>query len=60
MKQSKIITIALIIAFTLGMFATANAADIHAVKVKGAIPSAPDNPFLVRALWTNRSETCDH
>ena len=40
---------ALIVAFTLGMFAVANAADIKAVKVKGAIPTAPDNPF-----WSER------
>jgi hypothetical protein len=40
---------ALIIAFTLGMFAVANAADIKAVKVSGAIPTSPDNPF-----WSER------
>jgi hypothetical protein len=39
----------LIVAFTLGMFAVANAADIKAVKVNGAIPTSPDNPF-----WSER------
>ena len=48
MKQSKLIK-ALIVAFTLGMFAVANAADIKAVKVSGAIPTSPDNPF-----WSER------
>ena len=48
MKHSKIV-LALIVAFTLGMFATAQAADIKAVKVKGAIPTAPDDPF-----WSER------
>ena len=48
MRHSKLIK-ALIIAFTLGMFAVANAADIKAVKVSGAIPTAPDNPF-----WSER------
>ena len=48
MRHSKLIK-ALIVAFTLGMFAVANAADIKAVKVKGAIPTAPDNPF-----WSER------
>jgi len=47
-KHSKLIK-ALIVAFTLLMFATANAADIKAVKVKGAIPTDPDNPF-----WSER------
>jgi len=47
-KHRKIIK-ALIVAFTLLMFATANAADIKAVKVKGAIPTDPDNPF-----WSER------
>jgi len=47
-KHSKLIK-ALIIAFTLGMFAVANAADIKAVKVSGAIPTSPDNPF-----WSER------
>jgi len=47
-KHSKLIKV-LIIAFTLGMFAVANAADIKAVKVSGAIPTAPDNPF-----WSER------
>jgi len=47
-KHSKLIK-ALIVAFTLGMFAVANAADIKAVKVSGAIPTAPDNPF-----WSER------
>ena len=48
MRHSKLIK-ALIVAFTLGMFAVANAADIKAVKVSGAIPTAPDNPF-----WSER------
>ena len=48
MRHSKLIK-ALIVAFTLGMFAVANAADIKAVKVKGAIPTAPDSPF-----WSER------
>ena len=39
----------MIVAFTLGMFAVANAADIKAVKVNGAIPTSPDNPF-----WSER------
>jgi len=47
-KYSKLIK-TLIIAFTLGMFAVANAADIKAVKVSGAIPTSPDNPF-----WSER------
>jgi len=47
-RHSKLIK-ALIVAFTLGMFAVANAADIKAVKVSGAIPTAPDNPF-----WSER------
>jgi len=47
-RHSKLIK-ALIIAFTLGMFAVANAADIKAVKVSGAIPTSPDNPF-----WSER------
>ena len=48
MKHSKLIK-ALIVAFTLGMFAVANAADIKAVKVSGAIPTAPESPF-----WSER------
>ena len=48
MKHSRLIK-ALIIAFTLGMFAVANAADIKAVKVSGAIPTSPDSPF-----WSER------
>lgn len=48
MRYSKLIK-ALIIAFTLGMFAVANAADIKAVKVSGAIPTSPDDPF-----WSER------
>ncbi len=48
MKHSKLIKV-LIVAFTLGMFAVANAADIKAVKVNGAIPTDPDNPF-----WSER------
>jgi len=47
-RHSKLIK-ALIVAFTLGMFAVANAADIKAVKVKGAIPTSPDNPY-----WSER------
>jgi DMSO reductase family type II enzyme heme b subunit len=47
-RHSKLIK-TLIIAFTLGMFAVANAADIKAVKVSGAIPTSPDNPF-----WSER------
>jgi len=47
-RHSKLIK-ALIVAFTLGFFAVANAADIKAVKVSGAIPTAPDNPF-----WSER------
>jgi len=47
-KHSKLIK-ALIVAFTLGVFAVANAADIKAVKVNGAIPTDPDNPF-----WSER------
>ena len=47
MKRKVILT--MIVAFTLGMFAVANAADIKAVKVSGAIPTAPDNPF-----WSER------
>jgi len=47
-KHSKLIK-ALIVAFTLGMFAVANAADIKAVKVSGAIPTQPDDPF-----WSER------
>jgi len=47
-KHSKLIK-ALIVAFTLGIFAVANAADIKAVKVSGAIPTSPDNPF-----WSER------
>jgi len=47
-RHSKLIK-ALIVAFTLGMFAVANAADIKAVKVSGAIPTSPDNPF-----WSER------
>jgi len=47
-RYSKLIKV-LIVAFTLGMFAVANAADIKAVKVNGAIPTAPDSPF-----WSER------
>jgi len=47
-KHSKLIK-ALIIAFMLGMFAVANAADIKAVKVNGPIPTQPDDPF-----WSER------
>ena len=48
MKNSKLIK-ALIVAFTLGMFAVANAADIKAVKVTGSIPTNSDDPF-----WSER------
>jgi len=47
-RHSKLIK-ALIVAFTLGLFAVANAADIKAVKVSGAIPTSPDSPF-----WSER------
>jgi len=47
-RHSKLIK-ALIVAFTLGVFAVANAADIKAVKVSGAIPTAPESPF-----WSER------
>jgi len=47
-RHSKLIK-ALIVAFTLGVFAVANAADIKAVKVSGAIPTSPDSPF-----WSER------
>jgi DMSO reductase family type II enzyme heme b subunit len=47
-RHSKLIK-ALIVAFTLGFFAVANAADIKAVKVNGSIPSQPDDPF-----WSER------
>jgi len=46
--HSKLIK-ALIVAFTLGMFAVANAADIKAVKVTGSIPTNSDDPF-----WSER------
>ena len=48
MRHSKLIK-ALIVAFTLGMFAVANAADIKAVKVSGSIPTNSDDPF-----WSER------
>ena len=48
MRNSKLIK-ALIVAFTLGMFAVANAADIKAVKVTGSIPTNSDDPF-----WSER------
>ena len=48
MRHSKLIK-ALIIAFTLGFFAVANAADIKAVKVNGSIPTDPESPF-----WSER------
>ena len=48
MKQSKLIKL-LIVAFTIGMFAVANAADIKAVKINGPIPTQPDDPF-----WSER------
>jgi DMSO reductase family type II enzyme heme b subunit len=47
-KQSKLMKL-LIVAFTLGMFAVANAADIKAVKINGPIPTQPDDPF-----WSER------
>jgi len=47
-KHSKLIRV-LIVAFTLGLFAVANAADIKAVKVNGSIPTQPDDPF-----WSER------
>jgi len=47
-KHSKLIKL-LIVAFTLGFFAVANAADIKAVKVNGSIPTQPDDPF-----WSER------
>jgi len=46
--HSKLIKV-LIVAFTLGMFAVANAADIKAVKVTGSIPTNSDDPF-----WSER------
>jgi hypothetical protein len=46
--HSKLIKL-LIVAFTLGMFAVANAADIKAVKVTGSIPTNSDDPF-----WSER------
>ena len=48
MRHSKLIKL-LIVAFTLGMFAVANAADIKAVKVTGSIPTNSDDPF-----WSER------
>ena len=48
MRYSKLIKV-LIVAFTLGLFAVANAADIKAVKVNGSIPTQPDDPF-----WSER------
>ena len=48
MTHSKLIKV-LIVAFTLGMFAVANAADIKAVKVTGSIPINSDDPF-----WSER------
>jgi DMSO reductase family type II enzyme heme b subunit len=47
-KHSKLIK-SMIVAFTLGFFAVANAADIKAVKVNGSIPTQPDDPF-----WSER------
>ena len=49
MKHSKLLLLSMILAFTLGMVTSAGAADINAVKVKGAIPTDPDNPF-----WSER------
>ena len=48
MKHSKLIK-TIIVAFTLGIFTVANAADIKAVKVSGAIPISADDPF-----WSER------
>jgi len=47
-KHSKLIK-TIIVAFTLGIFTVANAADIKAVKVSGAIPISADDPF-----WSER------
>ena len=48
MKHSKLIK-TIVVAFTLGIFTVANAADIKAVKVSGAIPISADDPF-----WSER------
>ena len=48
-KYSKLLLLSMILAFTLGMVTSAGAADINAVKVSGAIPTDPDNPF-----WSER------
>ena len=48
MKHSKLIK-TIIVAFTLGIFTVANAADIKAVKVSGSIPISADDPF-----WSER------
>lgn len=48
MKHSKLIK-TIIVAFTLGIFTVANAADIKAVKVTGSIPISADDPF-----WSER------
>ena len=48
MKHSKLIK-TIIVAFTLGIFTVANAADIKAVKVTGSIPLSADDPF-----WSER------
>ena len=48
MKHSKLIK-TIIVAFTLGIFTVANAADIKAVKVSGSIPLSADDPF-----WSER------
>jgi len=47
-KHSKLIK-TIIVAFTLGIFTVANAADIKAVKVTGSIPLSADDPF-----WSER------
>jgi hypothetical protein len=47
-KHSKLIK-TIIVAFTLGIFTVANAADIKAVKVTGSIPISADDPF-----WSER------
>ena len=48
MKISKILACAFILAFTLGLGLSANAATIQALKVSGNIPGDPTNPF-----WSN-------
>ena len=48
MKISKILVCAFILAFTLGLGLSANAATIQALKVSGNIPGDPTDPF-----WSN-------